>query len=120
MKPTTQSPCTNVPLNCPICPKAETFWKYTFIIHVVNRHLTDDNDLPFLPMELWATTHISKWEESRMGIPVDKTDEWRSLRQVPDSDVVYQIEEEMVSSEGLGEGEVQEDDNEERPGVPHQ
>ena len=75
MKPTTQSPCTNVPLNCPICPQAETFWKYTFIIHVVNKHLTDDNNLPFLPIELWATTHISKWEESRMGIPGFKTRE---------------------------------------------
>jgi hypothetical protein len=47
----------------------------------------------------------------------NKTDEWRTFRQLPDSDVVYQIEQEMLSSEG--EGEVQEDDKEEirRPGV---
>jgi hypothetical protein len=107
MKPTTHSPCTNVPFNCPICPQAETFWKYTFIIHVVNKHLTDDNDLPFLPMELWATTHISKWEESKMGIPGVKTDEWRTFRQLPDSDVVYQIEEEMMSSEEEGDEELE-------------
>ena len=73
------------------------------IIHVVNKHLTDDNDLPFLPMDLWATTHISKWEESRMGIPGVTTDEWRTFRQLPDSDVVYQIEDEMVTSELEGE-----------------
>ncbi|KIM35830.1 hypothetical protein M413DRAFT_36514, partial [Hebeloma cylindrosporum] len=91
LKPTNRSPCTNVPILCPICPRPETFWKYAFIAHVVDRHLTDDGDLPFLPMELWATTHISKWEEAMMGIPDVKTDEWRSFRQVPDSDVVEEI-----------------------------
>jgi len=84
-------------------------------IHVVTRHLTDDNNLPFLPMDLWATTHISKWEESKMGIPGVKTDEWRTFRQVPDSDVVDQIEEEIVRSEGEGSGGgILLDDNEER------
>jgi hypothetical protein len=105
IKPTTQSPCTNVPLNCPLCPQTETFWKYTFFLHVVDRHLTEDGDLPFLPMELWATTHISKWEESKMGIPTLNTDDWRTFQQIPDSDVVEQIREVMLSSEG------EEDDN---------
>jgi hypothetical protein len=39
------------------------------------QYITEDGDLPFLPMELWATMHISKWEEATMGIPVGKTDE---------------------------------------------
>lgn len=54
-----------------------------------------------------------------MGIPGVNTDEWRTFRQVPDSDIVYQIEDEMASSEGLGEGEdsgLLLDDTEERPG----
>ena len=38
-----------------------------------------------------------------MGIPGVKTDEWRTFRQLPDSDVVYQIEDEMVTSELEGE-----------------
>ena len=84
---------------------------------MVTKHLTDDNDLPFLPMDLWATTHISKWEESKMGIPGVKTDEWRAFRQVPDSDVVYQIEAEMASSEVEGEDDDIPLGTEERPGV---
>ena len=49
-----------------------------------------------------------------MGIPGFKTDEWRTYRQVPDSDVVYQIEDEMVSSKGeVEDGGILLDDNEE-------
>lgn len=45
-----------------------------------------------------------------------ESDEWRTFRQVPDSDVVYLIENEMASSEGEGDsGGI--DDNEEMPGV---
>ncbi|EDR01401.1 uncharacterized protein LACBIDRAFT_333322 [Laccaria bicolor S238N-H82] len=36
-------------------------------------------------MTLWATTYNSRWEELKMGIPVDKMDEWRDLNQVLDS-----------------------------------
>ena len=42
----------------------------------------------------------------------------RTYRQVPDSDVVYQIEDEMVSSEGeVEDGGILLDDNEETRGV---
>ena len=52
-----------------------------------------------------------------MGIPGVKTDEWRTFRQVPDSDVVYQIEAEMISSEAEGEDDDIPFGTEERPGV---
>jgi len=57
-----QTPCTNVPLNCPMYPQLETFWKYRFIDHITERHLTESIELPSLdiPLDLWATTHISK------------------------------------------------------------
>ena len=46
-------------------------------------------------------------EESKIGIPGVKTDERRIFHQVSDSDVtMYQIEDEMVSSEGEGEDRV--------------
>jgi hypothetical protein len=45
------------------------------------------------------------------------TDEWRTLLQVSNSDIVYQIENEMVSSDGEGDGGIFLDDNEERPGL---
>ena len=71
-----------------------------FIAHVVDKHLTGDDDLPFLPMELWASTHISKWEEIIIDVPDDKTNEWRSFQQVPDSDVVDKIRYVMAFSDG--------------------
>jgi hypothetical protein len=50
-----------------MCPQSETFWKYRFINHIAERHLTESIELPSLdiPLDLWATTHISKWEEFR-------------------------------------------------------
>ena len=62
-------------------------------------------ELPSLdiPLDLWATTHISKWEEFRMGIPTFKTDEWRVSNEFPDSDVVHIIQDEMVDSGEEGE-----------------
>jgi len=44
-----------------------------------------------IPLDLWAMTHISKWEEFRMGITPFKTDEWRVSNKVPDSDVVQTL-----------------------------
>ena len=35
-----------------------------------------------------------------MGVPDDKTNEWRDFQQVPDSDVVDQIREVMAFSDG--------------------
>ena len=100
-----QTPCTNVPLNCPMCPQLDTFWKYGFFSHIVDRHLTESIELPDLdfPLDLWVTIHISKWEEFRMGIPTLKTDEWRDFNEIPDSDVIQIIREEMVDSGEEGE-----------------
>ena len=107
MTSTNQSPCTNVPLNCPMCPQSNiTFWKYGFISHITDRHLTESIELPDLdhfPLDLWVTTHISKWEEFRMGIPTLKTSEWRDSNEFPDSDVIQIIRDEMVDSGEEGE-----------------
>ena len=43
-------------------------------------------------------THISKWEEFRIDIPPFKTNEWRVLNKIPDSDVVENILGEMADS----------------------
>ncbi|EDR04579.1 uncharacterized protein LACBIDRAFT_330513 [Laccaria bicolor S238N-H82] len=105
-RPTNLKPCTNIPLNCTICPPASngqlvTFWKYEFITHMVDKHLLQDDELPSLPLQLWATTHISRWEELKMGIPVDSTDEWRDVNQVLDSDDVNVILEEDVKDDDI-------------------
>ena len=43
-KPSDQTPCTNIPLTCPMCPQDQqgqqpTFWKYNFIIHMSDKHV---------------------------------------------------------------------------------
>jgi hypothetical protein len=88
------SPCTNIPLNCPICPiglneQRQTFWKYNFIQHMVEKHLTDGGLLPPCPPELIVSAHISKAEEQWMGVDNEKTKEYRKLNEhfgVRDSD----------------------------------
>ena len=74
-----------------MCPQLDTFWKYGFISHIADRHLTESIELPIFdfPLDLWVTTrtHISKWEEFRMGKPTFKTDEWRDFNEFPNSDV---------------------------------
>jgi len=59
------TPCTNVPLNCPLCPKGynqqePTFWKYNLIHHMLDHHLDEDERLPTFPVELRLSTHISR------------------------------------------------------------
>jgi hypothetical protein len=72
--------------------RQKTFWKYGFVNHMVENHLNEENELPFLDLELWATTHISKWEEMKMGIPQETTDHWRNSQQVLDSDDIQAIQ----------------------------
>ena len=58
---------------------------------MLKNHLNESNELPFLPLQLWAITHISKQEESLMGVPQIKTDTWREQYQVLDSDDIQVI-----------------------------
>jgi hypothetical protein len=67
-------------LNCPMCQTDEkvqrkTFWKYNFMEHIVDYHLSELNELPMLPLELMVTTHISKKKETQIGIPFSRTDD---------------------------------------------
>jgi hypothetical protein len=103
-------PSTNVPLNCPMCQTDEkgrrkTFWKYNFMEHILDYHLSELNELPMLPLELMVTTHISKKEETQIGIPSSRTDEYRDSHNILDSEgIAVIIEEEGDSSDDEGEG----------------
>jgi hypothetical protein len=40
------SPCTNVPLQCPLCPKpSDCIWKYNMRAHILERHPSANIDL---------------------------------------------------------------------------
>jgi len=87
------SPCTNVPVHCPLCPlgtsgQHPTFWKYCFVQHMALHH-TDDNadgEAPPLPFSLLKTTHISLAEGQAMGIPSEKMVSYRDEYGIPHSD----------------------------------
>lgn len=74
-------------------------------------HLGENNELPFVPLELWATTHITTWEEEKMGIPREKTKMWREQYQVFDSDDVGFIREETRSGNNSYDESESENDN---------
>jgi len=59
---TTSSPCSNVPIHCPVCPKADpAIWKYFMKIHFKERHKT----LDLTKYEhLWE---LSRFERSEMN-----------------------------------------------------
>jgi hypothetical protein len=78
------------------------------MMHVVEKHLTSLDDLPSLPLELWATTHISKAEEKRMGISDPKTTQWRDQYQVLDSDDIALIEHDGEYDDEVGDSDVTE------------
>lgn len=101
--PSSEAPCTNIPQNFHICTdspspdarKFKTFWKYGFIIHMANQHLNDEHEPPWIPLEMWATTHINKHEEFALGVPQEQTQLWRERNSIPDTDVIDVILDEM-------------------------
>ena len=53
-KSTASSPCSNVPIHCPLCPKSDTVtWRYFFKVHFQQKHL----NVPFAQYEkIWKLT----------------------------------------------------------------
>lgn len=89
-KSTISSPCTNIPLNCPLCPpgfngQPRTFWKYNLIHHMAEHHLDEQNRLPVFPREFRLTTHISRLEEEWMGVEMIDTEFYRKNNDIPAS-----------------------------------
>ena len=88
------TPCSNVPLHCPLCPSGlrgqpQTFWKYNLVHHLSLNHLTETYELPTLSPEL---LFISKKEEHDMGVPNEKTESWRMTNDMPDTDFYMEWE----------------------------
>jgi hypothetical protein len=81
-------------------------------------HLGKDNNPPFVPLQLWATTHITTWEEERTEVPREKTKMWKERFQVFDSEDVGFIQQETHPSDGYyneykhGDAELDVEDNE--------
>jgi hypothetical protein len=91
------SPCTNVPIHCPICPPSlsgspRTVWKYNVVNHLLTNHADVDPTqsgkylIPDIPGQLLIDMFITKQEERLMGIKEAATDLWRTENGIPASD----------------------------------
>lgn len=99
------SPCTNVPIHCPLCPPAvsgdpRTIWKYNTIFHLLSEHSSEDTGPPAIPPELMIEMFVTKKEEGFMGVDGKATDEWRGENSVPNSDAVEAMKVEVSQKRG--------------------
>src|ERR1700732_4768049 len=86
------TPCTNVPIHCPLCPASLsshpcTMWKYNIMFHYAEYHAdwgSDNLTLPRISGQLLVDSFITSEEESLMGIDKTLTDEWRE-ENIPDT-----------------------------------
>jgi hypothetical protein len=100
LQPTKSSPCTNVPIHCPICPETlsgqpRTIWKYNAMNHFISEHNPDGKELADIPPLFLVETFISSKEEQWMGIPEQTIKDWRlgDEHNIPDTDGIEEISE---------------------------
>jgi hypothetical protein len=94
------SPCTNVPIYCPICPESlsgqpRTIWKYNAMNHFIADHRpsSDGKKLAEISPSFIVESFISSEEENWMGIPHTAIKEWRDEHEIPDTDGIEEIAE---------------------------
>ncbi|KAK7015571.1 hypothetical protein VNI00_019065 [Paramarasmius palmivorus] len=97
-KSTRATPCTNVPIHCPLCPKSisgqpVTIWKYNAIDHILINHAEPNARIRDVDGALAADIFISLAEEKAMGIETEATKAYREDHGIPDSDVVMEYRE---------------------------
>ncbi|KAF8159728.1 hypothetical protein B0H34DRAFT_843211, partial [Crassisporium funariophilum] len=100
---TLSTPCTNIPINCPLCPflvsgKPHMVWKYNCVYHILTHHSTNpisreqtpdsvfNGKLPDLPVQLTVDLFISRQEERCMEVAEVKTTVAREESGLPNSD----------------------------------
>jgi len=103
LKCTKASPCTNVPIHCPIClpglsGQPRTLWKYNALFHFATEHAPVGQKLPAIPPELIVETFITSKEESLMGISQEDTQKWRDDNEIPNTDGLEQLKEEISAA----------------------
>lgn len=75
---TPSSPCSNVPIHCPICPKTDpAIWKYFMKVHFIEKHKT----LDLTKYErLWKISNFEKSEMKKIWIKRGKVTAKRSRK----------------------------------------
>ena len=90
------SPCTNVPIHCPICPTSiskasQTIWKYNTLFHLASEHATNSGIPPKIPRQLLANMFITREEEKALKVTEDATDAWRVEHDIPGTDSLLEL-----------------------------
>ena len=85
-----KSPCTNIPIQCSICPPTssgspQTIWKYNAVNHFIIKHSNSDHS-PSIPGDFLVQIVIRMAEEKAMGIQERDTVDYRERVAIPDSD----------------------------------
>lgn len=82
--------CTNVPIQCTLCPPARkqqhpTIWKYNFTSHMAERHCDDCGLFLDRPGALQRKTHINIGEASQLGIKKEAVMKYQEERDFPNT-----------------------------------
>jgi hypothetical protein len=85
-----KAPCTNIPIQCSLCPPTssgspQTIWKYDAANHFIIEHSNSDHS-PSIPGELLVQIVIRKAEEKTMCIQEQDTIDYRDRFAIPDSE----------------------------------
>lgn len=106
---TDDSPCTNIPIHCPLCPKSasgepRTIWKYNAVFHLVEEHPQS-----LIPVRFMKELIIHADEEKKMGIQPANTHHFRQKAGMAGSDdlesmQVDEVVQPLSSEVGLAQG----------------
>lgn len=98
---TRSTPCTNVPIHCPLCLPSRSgsprsIWKYNAMYHLASEHSSITSaDLPNDYPSFIVNTFIQKKEESWLGIPEETTLQYRGENEMLNTDAVMDIKAEV-------------------------
>ena len=98
------TPCTNMPIHCPLCPpgrsgQLRTIWKYNTLFHLLKEHTDEHRNPPPILMQLAVDMHISFDEEDQMNIDHNVTEDWRVKHKIPGSDEIAEHRKTIASSQ---------------------
>ena len=71
--------------------------------HIMLTHSDKKGNLPSLPAQLVVDMHITKAEETSMGVDEEYTEEWRDDYGIPGSDDIQEREEEIKAAKSSAE-----------------
>ena len=71
--------------------------------HIMLTHSDKKGNLPSLPAQLVVDMHITKAEETSMGVDEEYTEEWRDDYGIPGSDDIQEREEEIKTTKSSAE-----------------